>query len=131
MDTDSLNDKNNKLNSYITDVLNSIDALIYDPSIALNIFKGKFKNEFRQNVRKLREFAKQIVYDRMTKIENNEYIPNDILSLMLQNCNEDNVNLEQFVDEFVTFFLAGQETTANTLAFCFLEIGRNEQVLLK
>jgi cytochrome P450 len=27
-------------------------------------------------------------------------------------------------DDFITFFLAGQETTANTLAFCFLELGK-------
>lgn len=28
-------------------------------------------------------------------------------------------------------FIAGQETTANALAFCFLEIGKNKRVLDK
>jgi cholesterol 24(S)-hydroxylase len=35
------------------------------------------------------------------------------------------------VDDFMTFFLAGQETTANTLAFAFLEIGKQPQVFEK
>ena len=35
------------------------------------------------------------------------------------------------IDDFDTFFLAGQETTANTLASCFLEIGKNKEILIK
>jgi cholesterol 24(S)-hydroxylase len=34
-------------------------------------------------------------------------------------------------DDFVTFFVAGQETTANTLAFCFLELGKNPRLIEK
>lgn len=34
-------------------------------------------------------------------------------------------------DDFVTFFVAGQETTANTLGFCFLEIGKNPEIMKK
>lgn len=34
-------------------------------------------------------------------------------------------------DEFLTFFVAGQETTATTLAFCFLEIARRPDILKK
>ena len=34
-------------------------------------------------------------------------------------------------DDFFTFFIAGQETTANTLAFCFLEMGKNKNIFLK
>lgn len=32
-------------------------------------------------------------------------------------------------DDFVTFFVAGQETTANTVAFCFQELGKNPDVV--
>jgi cholesterol 24(S)-hydroxylase len=35
------------------------------------------------------------------------------------------------VDNFLTFFVAGQETTANTLAFAFLELAKNETVMKK
>lgn len=35
------------------------------------------------------------------------------------------------VDDFVTFFIAGQETTANAMAFCFLELGQKPQIVQK
>ena len=41
------------------------------------------------------------------------------------------MDLEAMIDDFITFFIAGQETTANTLAFCFQEIARNPHVLAK
>lgn len=41
------------------------------------------------------------------------------------------MDLEKMTDDFATFFLAGQETTANTLAFCFLELGKNPEIVRK
>jgi cholesterol 24(S)-hydroxylase len=35
------------------------------------------------------------------------------------------------VDDFLTLFVGGQETTANTLSFCLMELGRNPDVLIK
>ena len=35
------------------------------------------------------------------------------------------------IDEFLTFFFAGQETTANALAFSVMAIGRHPAVLEK
>lgn len=35
------------------------------------------------------------------------------------------------IDEFITFFIAGQETTANTLAFGFIEIAKNPLIAQK
>ena len=39
--------------------------------------------------------------------------------------------MENLIDEFATFFIAGQETTSNALAFVFMELGRNPEVLEK
>ncbi len=33
------------------------------------------------------------------------------------------------IDDFSTYFIAGQETTSNTLAFCFQELARHPEVL--
>lgn len=41
------------------------------------------------------------------------------------------MDLEMMIDDFLTFFIAGQETTANTLAFCFLEIGKSKEIFQK
>lgn len=39
--------------------------------------------------------------------------------------------MELMTDDFMTFFLAGQETTANTLAASFLEMGKNPEIVQK
>lgn len=39
------------------------------------------------------------------------------------------MDLEELVDDFLTIFGAGQETTANSLAFTILELGRNPHCL--
>lgn len=41
------------------------------------------------------------------------------------------LDIELMVDDFMTFFLAGQETTANTLAAAFLEMGKNPEIVRK
>jgi cholesterol 24(S)-hydroxylase len=40
-------------------------------------------------------------------------------------------DVETMIDDFVTFFVAGEETTSSMLASLFLELGRNELVLEK
>ena len=44
---------------------------------------------------------------------------------------DDQLDLEAMIDDFITFFIAGQETTANTLAFCFLELGKRPEIAIK
>ena len=41
------------------------------------------------------------------------------------------MDIDTMIDDFVTFFVAGQETTANALAFCFLEMGKNPEIVKK
>ena len=41
------------------------------------------------------------------------------------------MDLETMIDDFATFFVAGQETTANTLAFAFFELGKNPEIFKK
>jgi len=36
---------------------------------------------------------------------------------------------EDLLDDFVTFFIAGQETTANALSFLLCEVGRRPEVM--
>jgi cytochrome P450 len=36
---------------------------------------------------------------------------------------------EDLLDDFTTFFFAGQETTANALSFMFSEVGRKPDVV--
>ncbi len=45
--------------------------------------------------------------------------------------NDPEFDLEAALDDFVTFFVAGQETTASTMSFVLMEIGRHPEVLRK
>ena len=47
------------------------------------------------------------------------------------NIEDDGIDLDLMIDDFATFFVAGQETTANSLAFCFLELGKNKDIFYK
>ena len=38
---------------------------------------------------------------------------------------------EDLLDDFMTLFIAGQETTSNALSFLFLEIGRKPEIVKK
>ncbi len=40
-------------------------------------------------------------------------------------------DVEAAVDDFVTFFVAGQETTANTVAFIMRELGNRPDIMQK
>ena len=41
------------------------------------------------------------------------------------------IDLEELVDDFLTFFAAGQETTSNALSFTVLELGLNPHCFKK
>jgi cholesterol 24(S)-hydroxylase len=109
-------------------------------------------------IRNLRKFAREKILNRIKDIENGEHVPNDILTIIINTCSiglcffqqklviifnkqdeknflilkeHDKLDLEELIDDFITFFNAGQETTANTLAFAFLELGRTPDALRK
>ncbi|CAB1342634.1 unnamed protein product [Coregonus sp. 'balchen'] len=79
----------------------------------------KFINEVKESVQLLRSTGRQWINQRKMAVQNgeDENIANDDEEVML--------------DNFVTFFIAGQETTANQLAFAVMELGRLPEILTK
>ncbi|KAK3730374.1 hypothetical protein QZH41_020669 [Actinostola sp. cb2023] len=77
----------------------------------------------------VREYGRKIITERIAAIKDGKDTPNDILQhIILMTANNPSVTLEELVDEFVTFFLAGQETTSNLLAFTLYEIEQNADI---
>uniref|UniRef100_A0A8C2I534 Cholesterol 24-hydroxylase n=1 Tax=Cyprinus carpio TaxID=7962 RepID=A0A8C2I534_CYPCA len=80
----------------------------------------------------LRKTGEKWIQKRKTAIENGEDVPKDILTQILKTAEEEKVNSakdhEQMLDNFVTFFIAGQETTANQLSFAIMELGRHPEI---
>ncbi|XP_063804436.1 cholesterol 24-hydroxylase-like [Pseudophryne corroboree] len=92
--------------------------------------KQAFLRDVRDSVRLLRQTGKECIERRQKVIQDGEEIPVDILSQILKGAAlEETCDMETLLDNFVTFFIAGQETTANQLSFVVMELARNPEVL--
>ncbi|XP_069064398.1 cholesterol 24-hydroxylase-like isoform X2 [Pleurodeles waltl] len=88
--------------------------------------------DVRESVRLLRRTGKECIERRKKALENGEEIPLDILTQILKSEElEGKCDEEIMLDNFVTFFIAGQETTANQLAFAVMSLAHEQEVLNK
>ncbi|XP_030577868.1 cholesterol 24-hydroxylase-like [Archocentrus centrarchus] len=101
-------------------------------------FKPKnraFVNKVREAARLLRTTGAKWISERKTAIQNGDEVPKDILTQIIKSASQEESMTEEdeefMLDNFVTFFIAGQETTANKLAFCIMELGRHPEILEK
>ena len=114
---------------------------------------NRFKEirQFKQELQYIRKIGRDRILEKIESFKESDTPSTDILSSILQSASkntslkdiqvdfelntffvvkeESNLDLERMVDDFMTFFFAGQETTANTLAFSFLEIGRRPDIV--
>ncbi|XP_047244338.1 cholesterol 24-hydroxylase-like isoform X2 [Girardinichthys multiradiatus] len=104
-------------------------------AIEFNPKNWPFINEVREACRLLRTTGAQWIHERKTSMQNGEDVPKDILTQIIKTAaTEKNMTEEDeefMLDNFVTFFIAGQETTANQLAFCIMELARHPEILDK
>ncbi|KAM8920827.1 cholesterol 24-hydroxylase-like [Pelodytes ibericus] len=88
--------------------------------------------EIRKSVLLLRETGKKCIEKRRLEMEEGVEVPVDILTQILKGAAlEENCDDESLIDNFVTFFIAGQETTANQLSFAVMELARHPEILEK
>ncbi|KAM6915246.1 cholesterol 24-hydroxylase-like [Xenentodon cancila] len=106
-----------------------------DPLFQFNPKNRPFINEAREACRLLRKTGAQWIRKRKIAMQNGEDVPKDILTQIIKTAaTEDKMTEEDeefMLDNFVTFFIAGQETTANQLGFCIMELGRHPEILEK
>ncbi|XP_042302570.1 cholesterol 24-hydroxylase-like [Sceloporus undulatus] len=92
----------------------------------------KTVNEIQKSLRLLRRTGKECIEQRRKAIQNGEEVPLDILTQILKNVAEEgDCGEENMLDNFVTFFVAGHETTANQLSFTIMELGRHPDIAEK
>ncbi|XP_075700336.1 cholesterol 24-hydroxylase-like isoform X2 [Rhinoderma darwinii] len=92
--------------------------------------KRAFIKDVQDSVRLLRQTGRECIERRQKAIQEGEDVPADILSQILKGAAlEDTCDKESLLDNFVTFFIAGQETTANQLSFAVMELARNPGIL--
>ncbi|KAJ8045531.1 Cholesterol 24-hydroxylase [Holothuria leucospilota] len=92
----------------------------------------KYRAKARATVRFLRKTGTDLIKQRLQDQKDGKDLPKDILSYIIKTAMiEEHFQLEEMVDEFMTFFGAGQETTSNLLAFTFIALGQNPHVMEK
>nr|QVK45596.1 cytochrome P450 [Brachionus paranguensis] len=127
---DTINFPENEFSHNITGSFEAVNRCLTDPIFMINPFNYWKKRKYKKYIKDLRNFAKEKILDRLKEIEDNELsAPDDILTAIVTKCREDKIEIESLIDDFITFFNAGQETTANSIAFCFLELGKNTHIL--
>uniref|UniRef100_A0A672T4Z9 Cholesterol 24-hydroxylase n=1 Tax=Sinocyclocheilus grahami TaxID=75366 RepID=A0A672T4Z9_SINGR len=100
-----------------------------DPFFRLFPKNWKTVQQTKDATELLRKTGNKWIQKRKTAIENGEDVPKDILTQILKTENVNNTkDHELMLDNFVTFFIAGQETTANQLSFAIMELGRHPEI---
>ena len=64
---------------------------------------------YRETIRAIRRIGRECILQRLEAVKNNEEVPNDILTQIIRiSTTNNNVVLEDLVDDFATFFIAGK-----------------------
>ncbi|XP_056403231.1 cholesterol 24-hydroxylase-like [Hyla sarda] len=103
-----------------------------NPLSMFNPYKQAVIREVKKNVNFLRDTGKERIEQRMKAFQDGDDMPKDILTQILKAAElEGGCTMEDFIDHFVTFFIAGQETTANQLSFAVQELARHPEILAR
>lgn len=127
---DNTGDPDTTFPSAIYKALEGMDAFFHlTPFWPFQISMFPFQTSVIEAVKYIRSFAKQVIEERLLAMQNGEESPMDILDHILREARENpEVSMEDLVDNFVTFFIAGQETTSNQLSFTLFEILKHPHV---
>lgn len=132
LDLHCLDDHNCKVHRNLSKCLEGYSESYYQPLLSLSLYKQSYQKTISTSISVLRQCAKECIEQRLLAMEDSKKRPNDILQMILEafdvNSKNSHAIMEELVDEFLTFFLAGQDTTANQLSFTLLETLLNEDI---
>merc|ERR1712004_26482 len=133
MEIDSMNHETNPFPSAIAKTFEGFREYSRNPiERHIPFLRRKFKEDVRNACTFLRKVAVEKIEERRRALVNDESPPDDILSCMMRAHEAtDADNYDLIGDDFITFFVAGQETTANGLGFTFMELGRHPEIYNK
>lgn len=92
-------------------------------------FPTRKNREFKRQCKVLDDVVNGVIEDRRRMAERGDDLPNDLLTMLLEARDEDGSGMsdEQLRDEVMTMFLAGHETTANTLSWTVMLLAQNPE----
>lgn len=115
--------------------LKGVESSFRNPFWRLQFSNFPFQNSVIKDIKYLRSFATKVIEERCSALRNGEDTPKDVLEQILREAMENpDLDMDDLVDNFLTIFIAGQETTSNQLSFTLYEILEQpeiEQQILK
>ncbi|XP_072170240.1 cholesterol 24-hydroxylase-like [Diadema setosum] len=137
LNTNAITDPDCPFPSAITTVLHGMQQLFDSPFVDYDV-RSKARNLRKRVIsciNLVRETGMKCVEERMSARKQGERVPMDILTMILTASNDltssEDFKMENLLDEFVTLFIAGQETTSNLLAFTIQQLGRHPNIAKK
>ncbi|XP_021351562.1 cholesterol 24-hydroxylase-like [Mizuhopecten yessoensis] len=135
VDLGSLHGKNHPFVTKMKTALSGFSALLANPLVVVreNPFKWGFRREVRGAINFIRGSAKQMMIERKVAKSNGDYFPHDLLEYIMELKEKypSIITDEILLDNFLTFLLAGQETSANTMSFMLFLLGQNPECYRK
>ncbi|XP_068683849.1 cholesterol 24-hydroxylase-like [Montipora foliosa] len=129
VDVDAIRDADSLFPSAISNVLEGIQVSFRSPFWRVDFTQFPFQRRVTQAAKYLRNYATKVIKERQKAMSNGDDFPSDILAHILSVAEaEPTLTLENLVDEFLTFFIAGQETTSNQLSFTLYEILKHPHI---
>ncbi|XP_071489047.1 cholesterol 24-hydroxylase-like [Diadema antillarum] len=136
MDIDVINEPNCPFPRAVSLILKGIMSSVMKPWLRLDPSRksSRFRREVREAVRLIRDTGSDVITRRKAARERGDELPLDILTQILIACDHhavDDFGMEEMIDEFITLFIAGHETTSNLLAFTIQQLSRFPSVYEK
>ncbi|XP_036608723.1 cholesterol 24-hydroxylase [Trichosurus vulpecula] len=128
MELKSLVDEQKPFLLAIRNVIEGV-TLADNPFLKFSLRKRKWINKTQESIRFLREMGKEWIEYRREAIQNNREFPPDVIMQMLKAEAEEGINDEFMVDNFVTFLIAGAETSSNQILLALMELQRHPEIV--
>ena len=88
--------------------LKGIQESFRSPFWEVSISTFPFQRSVSEAAKFIRNFGRKVIQERQEAVLRGDDTPHDILAHILKEAGEPSLTLEDLVDEFVTFFVAGQ-----------------------
>ncbi|XP_069117549.1 cholesterol 24-hydroxylase-like isoform X2 [Argopecten irradians] len=127
VDMGPLRGENHPFVTKMKTALDGFSAVLANPIVAINPFEWRYRREVRNAIHYIRGHASKQITERGMAKTSGDYVPDDLLEniMKLKEKYPALMTDEVLLDNYFTFLLAGQETSANALSFMLLQLGRN------
>jgi len=130
MDIDIMNARDTKFTEAVSLSFHGVEEASFDLFHKFKVNQYPFQRRVIKAVQFLRETGRKVIEVRKNAMNKGEEVPDDILQHIIKQQEQNpDLAMEDLLDDFVTFFIAGHETTSTLLSFCVLELGDHPDIL--